>query len=122
MRKNGKIAEKVAIGREKTRQECFSILSEYCKILLDYWRIVSEYWSAGKCSAVCAAVDGGERRKGFGKIFGQMFCFSGEFCYLCSRKQVINHSKVGGLLNMIRTDSVISQMVSIRSPRIQAVV
>ena len=33
---NGKIAEKVAIGREKTRQECFSILSEYCKILQPY--------------------------------------------------------------------------------------
>ncbi len=74
MRKNGKIAEKVAIGREKTRQECFSILSEYCKILLDYWRIVSEYWSAGKCSAVCAAVDGGERRKGFGGKYSRK-CF-----------------------------------------------
>ena len=75
MRKNGKIAEKVAIGREKTRQECFSILSEYCKILLDYWRIVSEYWSAGKCSAVCAAVDGGERRKCRGKYSGKCFVF-----------------------------------------------
>ena len=49
MRKNGKIAEKVAIGREKTRQECFSILSEYCKILLDYsLSIGGEYWCVGE--------------------------------------------------------------------------
>jgi hypothetical protein len=36
---------------------------------------VSEYWPAGRCSAVCAAVDGGERGKGRGKYSGKCFVF-----------------------------------------------